>query len=94
MPLTKKDAPGATKAAEELAEEKGVDVQELEGSGAKGKVTKADVEEVAPAHAGDLTPSAYALAEVGEFKGEPGSAAAAEHGEKYQAAKRKRRFGL
>lgn len=47
----------------------------------------------APSHPGDLTPSAAALAEVGPFEGEPGSEAALKHGERYQAAKRKRRFG-
>jgi hypothetical protein len=48
----------------------------------------------APAHPGDLTPSGYALDVVGEFTGDPGSPAALKHGERYQAEKRKRRFGL
>ena len=40
-----------------------------------------------------MTPSQAALAVVGEFEGEPGSAEALAHGERYQAEKRKRRFG-
>jgi len=38
------EAPEATEAAEKLAEEKGVDLTEIEGTGVDGKVTKWDVE--------------------------------------------------
>jgi len=41
------EEPEATPAAAELADEKGVDLTEVEGSGVGGKVTKADVEKAA-----------------------------------------------
>lgn len=37
----------ATEAAAALADEKGVDLTEIEGTGAHGRITKADVEKVA-----------------------------------------------
>ena len=40
------------------------------------------------------TPSGYALAQVGEFKGEPGSEEAKEHGLKYLVEKVKKRWGF
>jgi len=39
------------------------------------------------------TPSGYALAKVGEFKGEPGSEEAREHGLRYLYEKVKKRWG-
>jgi len=39
------------------------------------------------------TPSGYALAKVGEFTGEPGSAEAKEHGLRYLYEKTKKRWG-
>lgn len=41
------EAPDATPAAEELAEEKGVDLEKVEGSGKDGRITKPDVEAAA-----------------------------------------------
>lgn len=41
------EAPEATEAAVELAEEKGVDLSQVEGSGKDGKIIKSDVEAVA-----------------------------------------------
>jgi pyruvate/2-oxoglutarate dehydrogenase complex dihydrolipoamide acyltransferase (E2) component len=39
--------PNATTGAQEAAEELGVDLAEVKGSGAKGRITKSDVEAVA-----------------------------------------------
>jgi len=89
MPLASKDNP-ATPAAAELAEEKGVDLTTVEGSGEGGKITKPDVEAVAgeaeqvipdedsPAA---QTPSGYALREA---DGDP---------EKYAKARAYMRYG-
>lgn len=45
-------------------------------------------------HPGDLTPGMYAEQEVGYSDAEPGSPEQLEHSEKFNAAKRKQRFGL
>lgn len=55
----------ATPAAEEVAEEKGVDLTQVEGSGAEGRILKSDVEEAAEEQGdvkaktqGDIVPDA------------------------------------
>ena len=61
---------------------------------AEPEVAPAAAEE-APAgeHPGNLTPSMYALEEVGPYEGEPGTPEALAHGEKYLSAKMKHRLG-
>ena len=79
MPLSKEDAPSAKP-------KKAVEPEEVAG-------TEAEHEPRSEEHPGNLTPSMYALQEVGPFEGEPGSPEAGEHGEKYLSAKMKHRLG-
>jgi hypothetical protein len=62
-------------------------------SGNRGVPSKSLLEEHPQTHPGALSPGQYAEEVVGYSDAEPGSDEANEHGEKFAAAKARRRFG-